>query len=313
MIELRSASLKALVSPHGATLAGLWARPYPNSLVLGTSDQHHLVEHLTYFGALVGPIANRIAGGRITIDGVAWNLEQNEGTNTLHSGAKGLHGLMWEVEEVRDESVTLAISLPDGFGGLPGVRKITARYVLNGTTLRLEIIAESDRATVMNIAHHPYWNLDGSDTVAAHSLRIPADTYLPTNAFSLPTGEVALVQGTEYDFRKTRKIPIGTTLDATLCLGRKRLDAPCKCAVLTAPGGPRLEVHTTEPGLQLYNGTGICDVPADLFDDRRLLPCAGVALEPQAWPDAPNHKGFPSIYLQKTEKYCQITEYRIYQ
>ncbi len=311
MIKLRSASLKALISPFGATLAGFWTASHPHSLVLGTSDQNALIKYLAYFGALVGPVANRIAGGSITIDGVVWHLDQNEGTTTLHSGADGLHALMWDVKDADDQSVTLSIGLEHGFGGLPGKRQIEARYSLNGSTLRLEITAESDRGTVMNIAHHPYWNLDGTKTIAAHRLCIPADTYLPTTEFSLPNGDVAPVQDTDYDYRDARKIPTKTKLDANLCLGAKRLKEPRKCAVLTAPSGPRLEVHSTEPGLQLYNGIGLNNVPAPLFDKRQLTPCAGVALEPQGWPDAPNHEGFPSIYLQKNAKYRQITEYRI--
>lgn len=313
MIELRSSTLRATIVPRGAALAGFWTHAYPYSLILGAPNCDAYNKLLDYFGALVGPVANRIAGARAEIDGTEWRLEANEGKNTLHGGSNGLHSLVWDVVDTETDRVTFQKHLPHEFGGLPGNREIRVTYHLNDDRLRLEITAVSDRKTAINIAHHPYWNLDGAASVASHRLHVPASFYLPTSDENLPTGEIRPVEGEPYDFRKVRKVPTHTLLDANLCLRSERLKTPTHCATLSVSAGPRLEIFSTEPGLQVYNGTGLKDVPVPLNDDRRLGSCAGIALEPQGWPDALNQSQFPSVLVEANEQYRQVTEYRISQ
>jgi aldose 1-epimerase len=312
MIEIRSETLRAQVLERGATLSGLWCRGYAHSLVLGAPRAADYSGFLDYFGALVGPIANRVASATVQIEGRAWPLDANEGTTCLHSGSKGLHAQDWDITAREAHSVTLGIDLPHRFGGLPGNRRITAEYTLmDSAGLRLTIAAETDATTAINIAHHPYWNLNGASTIGEHSLEVMAVRYLPVNAKTLPTGEIAPVAGSAYDFRTSKRVATDKTLDANLCLAEQRRVHPQKAAVLSAPDGPTLTLCTTEPGLQVYNGSGLAPVPLPLHDGRELQPFAGIALEPQAWPDAPNQPGFPSILLDAGARYTQITEYRI--
>lgn len=312
MIELRSASLRALVAPYGATLAGLWAEEYSHSLVIGSERETDYRTCLGYHGALVGPIANRVAGARVTIGHEAWTLPANEGTNSLHGGPEGLHGIDWQTRVATRTKAVFHCVLPHGHGGLPGTRRIEAAYDLSRPdSLRLTLTARSDRDTAMNIAHHPYWNLDGRQSVSEHRLEVPAETWLPVGPDKLPTGEIAAVAGTGFEFRQPAPVPLKPALDINFCLARERLAEPRRCAVLTAPGGPRLEILSTEPGLQVYGGAGLGPVPARLHDERVLGPYAGLALEPQGWPDAPNHAHFPSILLAAGATYRQVTEYRI--
>lgn len=313
MITLRSASLTAQILPLGATLSGLWYQGHPNSLVIGTADADAYSETLRYFGAVIGPIANRISGAALCIDGSLHKMEANEGSTCLHSGADGLHARDWTVEQRSDSAVSLRCLLPDGANGLPGNRVVEAQYsVTDDGHLVLEMTAQTDRPTAINLAHHPYWNLGPSATIKDHRLRVFADTYLPVDQHTLPTGSRAPVSGTMYDFQTLQPVPTGRTLDANLCLSEKRRDHPEPAALLCGPSGLMLGIETTEPGLQIYNGSGLADVEIPLHDQRILQPFSGIALEPQAWPDAPCHSAFPSILLHPGQTYRQETIYRIW-
>ncbi|ABG32618.1 galactose mutarotase [Roseobacter denitrificans] len=313
MISLRSASLTAQILPFGATLAGLWLDGHPDSLVIGSSDAEAYTDHLRYFGAVIGPIANRISGAALQIGGAAFSMEANEGSACLHSGASGLHARMWTVLRCSAAAVSLRCELPDGANGLPGNRRVEAHYELTDDgQLVLELTAQSDRATAINLAHHPYWNLGNADTIQNHHLMVYADTYLPVDQQILPTGEIAPVAQTAYDFQTLRAIPIDRTLDANLCLAKIRRARPEPAARLRGPSGVTLQIDTTEPGLQIYNGSSLHDVPISLHDQRVLRPFSGIALEPQGWPDAPHNRAFPSIVLRPGQTYRQKTIYRIW-
>ncbi|AEI94308.1 aldose epimerase family protein [Roseobacter litoralis] len=313
MITLRSASLSAQVLPFGATLAGLWYNGHPHSLVIGSTDADAYAEKLRYFGALIGPIANRISGATLCIDGATCKMEPNEGSSCLHSGADGLHARDWTVVRQSPSAVSLRCFLRDGANGLPGNRTVNVDYSLTDAGhLILEMTASSDRTTAINLAHHPYWNLGNCETVKDHRLTIYADKYLPVDAHTLPTGEISPVSGTAYDFQTGRLVPTDQTLDANLCLAETRRDHPTPAARLSGPSGLMLQIDTTEPGLQVYNGSGLNDIKNSLHDQRVLQPFSGIALEPQAWPDAPRHSAFPSIILRVGETYRQKTTYRIW-
>ena len=310
MIEIVSKSLKAHIIPYGATLAGLWHRDAPYSLVLGSTDAAAYKGALEYFGAIIGPVANRVARAEINVSGTHWEMERNEGANCLHSGSDGTHGREWRISKRSADSVTLKLDLKHGTSGLPGNRILTARYqVTDNGTLHLYLEAQSDADTVMNMAHHPYWNLDAQPTIRKHKLSVQAQHYLPVDAQLLPTGQVKPVVGTEYDFLSPRPVPKHLALDNNFCLSDNRRRAPELAAILTGSSGMTLRIETTEPGLQVYSGSGISPCSWPLNDDRTIGPRAGIALEPQGWPDAPNQPHFPQIWLNAKEMYFQETSY----
>lgn len=310
VITLSSKTLRAELDPYGARLSGLWMDGWPHSLVLGPATPQALRSPaLAYFGVLVGPVANRISGAAVDINGTRWRMQANEGSTALHSGPDGLHARTWTTVASTGSKLTLSTTLEHGVCRLPGRREITTTYLLSGDTLTLEITAISDATTIMNIAHHPYWNLSGAASVADHQLQVDADQVLDLDARNLPTGLVKSVAGTDYDFRRAKAVATDKPLDANLCLAPARRDAPVRAARLSTGGGPTLEIETTEPGLQVYNGYGLETADIALHSGQQLGPCAGVALEPQGWPDAPRHPRFPSILLEPGETYRQITRY----
>lgn len=312
MIVLQSDTLTAHILPRGATLAGLWLNGHPRSLVLGFTDPLAFDAAAFYAGALVGPVANRVAQGKLEIGAQTFNMPRNDGPNCLHSGDGGLHDIDWHVSGQTQTNVTLTAYLPDAANGLPGIRHICAVYTVdNNSTLTLKITAYSNCDTVMNIAHHPYWSLDDSDDVSTHSLQIHAAHYLPVDAQNLPTGEIKSVLGSDYDFQEPRPIRVDRALDANLCIGSTRALTPKDIAILTGRDGIQLHIASTEPGLQVYNGRNLpVDGPRAL-PGQRIAPFAGIALEPQGWPDAPNQPHFPSIALLAGDVYQQQTSYRI--
>ena len=312
MLEIGSKTLKAHILPYGATLAGLWHSAIDYSLVLGSDDETAYRSELAFFGAIVGPVANRISGGVVRICGREYRMAANDGANTLHSGKNGTHAQEWAVEEHSQDSVTLTLCLPDRANDLPGNRNLTANYrVTDDGEMHLTLSAETDAETVMNLAHHPYWNLDASETIQTHALCVNAQNFLPVDSELIPTGKVSKVAGTPYDFISSRPLSTEFGIDENYCLADRPLQNPRHAATLRGSSGVVLDIHTTEPGLQVYTGSGLPSVSACMHDDRRCGPFAGIALEPQRWPDAPRNPQFPSIILRPNEAYHQKTVYRI--
>ncbi|MFZ1338724.1 MAG: aldose epimerase family protein [Paracoccaceae bacterium] len=301
-IVLADGRLAVSVLTFGAALQGLWLDAVPHSLTLGSDRLADYEAASSYFGALVGPVANRIAGANATIVGRPCRFDANEGANTLHSGASGLHRRLWRVEDRSDTAVTFALDLADGLGGFPGNRRLSARFSLPGSaTLRMELSGTTDAPTPINIANHSYWNLDGTATWAGHSLQIKADRWLPVDTDQIPTGRIAPATGA-LDFRRPRPLgPDAPALDHNFCLATDRR-ALAEAATLTGASGARLRLMTTEPGLQVYDGRAPVR-PGDAA-------CAGLALEPQAWPDALHQPTFPDIIATPDSPYRQITEWR---
>lgn len=311
MITLRSKALKATLAPLGARLSGLWIDGWPQSLVLGPPDTQ-TAQHpdLAFFGVVVGPIANRVTDATVELNGKVWKMDANEGTTALHSGLCGMHAQVWDIASSSSDEISFALTLPHGACGLPGHRRVSATYKLTDSCIELDIRATSDTPTAMNLAHHPYWNLNGEATVAGHELQVAATHVLPVDDLNLPTGEISPVMASQYDFRTPKTVPVHIPLDANLCLATARRSEPRFAARLTAPNGPVLEIETTEPGLQVYNGFGLPTSAVPLHPGQRLQRCAGIALEPQGWPDAPRHTAFPSIMLKPGDEYHQLTRYQ---
>lgn len=300
-ILLASGDLTVAVLNYGAAVQSVRLAEVGHDLTLGS---HLLADYegpMRYHGTLVGPVANRLTGAQARIAGVLHRFAANDaGGHLLHGGAQGTQARVWEVVEAGHDAVTLALDLAgDGF---PGKRQVRARFSVAGVVLRLAVTATTDTPTLMNIAQHSYWNLDGGVTWAGHHLRIAAEAYLPTNDTTVPTGEVCAVQGTALDFRTGRVIgPGDPVMDTNFCLSGG--PAPLREVLwLTGANGVTLALATTEPGVQIYDGVqGIRPGHG---------PHEGLAIEAQGWPDAPNHAGFPSIALEPGQTYHQITEWR---
>ncbi|NBN64673.1 aldose epimerase family protein [Pannonibacter tanglangensis] len=311
-VTLRAGSLEACILTYGATLRDLRLAGRP--LVLGLLTLEDYLTHGAYFGALCGRYANRIAGGRFSLDGVAHQVTCNErGRTHLHGGATGFDKRIWTVEELASDAVLLSLVSPDGEEGFPGTVTLKARFrLLPSAVLSLTVTAVTDAPTLVNIAHHSYFNLDGSADVLGHRLQIMADHYLPVDALGIPTGEVAPVAGTAFDFRTLRGVAGPRTYDHTFCLAPEPVAEPQLAAVLEgASSGVSMELWTTEPGLQLYDAAGL-GLPQDGPDGRRFGPHAGLCLEPQRWPDSPNRPQFAGAVLRPGRTYHQVTEFRFH-
>lgn len=317
-VTLRAHGIEARIITWGAVLRDLVvAGPEgPRHVVLGLETIEDYVRHSPSFGAIVGRCANRIAGGRFPLDGREVQVETNEGPNTLHGGPTGFGKRLWTLLAADDRRVHLGLVSEDGEGGWPGRVVATATYEIAApATLRLILQASTDAPTPLNLSTHGYYNLDGSADVRDHVLQVAADFVTPTGAGDIPTGAIAPVAGTPYDFREPRPIrPAGAPQDYDMNFVLRRPAAPgpllARAATLASPaGGLRMELWTTEPGLQVYDGYKV-DVPVPGLGGRRYGRNAGLALEPQRFPDAPNHGHFPPTILRPGEVSRQVTELR---
>lgn len=305
--------LSARLTSYGAILAELRLARWPYSLVLGFETMESYRDSDHYAGAVIGRHANRIAHGHVQLTGSVLTLTRNGGEHHLHGGPTGTARQDWQVAEVTPSSITFGLLSPDGHEGYPGNCAMTARYSVTGdATLRLEFEAKVDRETVVNLCHHPYFDFSGQGDVAGHRLKIAAEKYLPARQDLVPTGEIADVANTPYDFRTERTIGHDRPtpgFNNTYCLAPSRRDRPAFAACLSLPDGPAMEVWTTQTGLHLYDGYKLQPGQRGL-DGRRYGPGHGLCLEAQNWPDSPNRAHFPSAILTPGQTYNQVTEYR---
>nr|WP_307042494.1 aldose epimerase family protein [Streptomyces achromogenes] len=291
---------------------------------LGFSTLDDYVAGSPYFGALIGRFGNRIAAGRFTLDGETHQLPLNDGDRSLHGGTEGFDRRVWDVEpftEGPDVGLRLRLTSADGEMGYPGTLEVTVTYTLTGGgDWRIDYEATTDRATVVNLTNHVYWNLagEGSGSVHDHELEIAAARYLPVDQSLIPTGELADVAGTPFDFRTAKAVGRDLRVAHEQSLHCKGVDhnyvldkgvtvRPEPVAVLRDPASGRtLGIATTEPGLQFYSGN---------FLDGTLVGTGGrtyrqgdaLCLETQAFPDAPNQPSFPSTVLRPGQTYRTTT------
>lgn len=302
-IILSAGDLSVKILTWGAVLQDVRLAGVPYGLTLGSDNLSDYEGDMRHHGSLIGPVANRISTARARIDGMVYELERNQdGRIHLHSGAQATHLQVWSVEEVTKDSATLSLDLPDGMCGLPGNRKITVRYSVSAPTgLQMEVTGTTDAKTLMNFANHSYWNLDGTDSYAGHTLWIDAAHYLPANEDDYPTGDILSVAGTEMDFRKPRTVgPKVPAFDNNYCLSNE--DTALRDVLrLTGQSGVNMTVATTSPGIQVY----------DARNARRPGKAAyeGLAIEAQRWPDATNNSRFPSIKFGPDKPFAQTTSW----
>lgn len=293
-------------------------------VVLGLDALDDYIRHAPHFGAIAGRFANRIAEGRFRLGGRAHQLSVNNGKNSLHGGVRGFSKRPWQLAAFDASSVALTLLSPAGDQGYPGNLLVSCIYRLLGSTLRVELMATGDADTPVNLCHHSYFNLDGSPSILDHTLQLAADFYTPTDAELIPTGEVRAVAKTPYDFREARPVRRADEAsgrpyryDINFVLRRDRQEPsgiegrPLAYAgtFASAQSGVALEVWTTEPGMQVYDGW-MTDVPVPGIDGRPYGANAGLCLEPQHFPDTPNRPHFPDAILRPGKAYRQVTEYR---
>jgi len=320
--------LEASITNFGATVTRLWAPDRAGNradVVLGYDDLASYAAGGCYFGCMVGRYANRIAGGRFELGGRRHRLATNNGPNHLHGGVKGFGKVVWDAEPFESpggEGVRLAYRSPDGEEGYPGTAEIALDYVLTRAgELRIEIGAVSDAPTVMNIAHHGYWNLAGHDsgTIRGHELTLYADRYTPVDETFIPTGDLAPVAGTPFDFRRAK--PIGRDIDALRPVGptdplgydqnwvlNGRPGEIRLAARLRDPASGRvMEIRTDQPGAQFYTGNYLTAEPGKGGVVYRKN--AGLCLETQIFPDAINRvgqPGWPDPVLRPGRRYRHV-------
>jgi aldose 1-epimerase len=288
-------------------------------VVLGFDNLAPYLGPHPYFGATIGRYGNRIAGGRFELDGETFQLDVNDGANHLHGGARGFHTVLWQATPDQ-EGLTLTYRSADGEQGYPGNLDVTLRYELtDDNELLMRCSAVTDRATPVNLTQHSYFNLAGGGDILGHELTIRADSFTPIDATLIPTGALAPVAGTPFDFRSPR--PIGERIaqpdkqlrhgagyDHNFVLdklpGRMALAARAR----EPASGRILELYTEEPGLQFYSGNfldGSLAGKGRNFDYR-----SGFCLEPQHFPDSPNQPDFPGTILRPGERYMTESRFK---
>lgn len=319
VFRLRSERLDVLVTNLGCRLLS-WRmhdlkKDAWEEMILGLADPAHVEDDGTYMGAVVGRVANRVRGASFTLDGEIYALSKNQGEHQLHGGFHGFDKRLFSATTEADGIVFRHVS-PDMEEGYPGTLQVEISYRLAGDTLTFACSAVSDRDTIVNISTHTYFNLSGSDApIWDHSLRLPADRYLPIDADYLPTGEALSVAGTAFDYRtdavlgekidwSDAQIDLARGYDHAFCL--QDSDAPI---VLRHPASGRtLEIRTDRPMAHVYTGNYLADGPAG----RSGTPYAnwtGIALEPELCPDSIHVEKEPAVILRKGETFHTQTRF----
>lgn len=312
---LTSGQLTAKILNWGAVLQDLRLAGHPTALVLGLTSLDDYVAGSAHMGALAGRCANRVTAGQFTLDDISYQLDRNvDGINHLHGGNRGFGERPWLIQASGDDFITLTLRSPQGDCGYPGEVDVAATYRLHQSTLTLEITATTSAPTLVNLAHHSYFKLDDQQSCQETLLEIDADAVTPLNDALLPTGDVLSVAGTEYDLREERAIgAAGIAYDINYCLASMPRRIPAYAATARSQiSGIALEVWTTEPGIQFYDGAKL-RIAAPGLHGASYGAKAGFCLEPQRWPDAPNHRHFPSATLRPGETYRQVSEFRFWQ
>ena len=319
-VTIRSrAGAEARILTWGAVIRDLVvpARAGQQRVVLGLERIEDYVAHSPYFGAIVGRYANRIGEARFTLNGETHRLDVNwAGRHQLHGGSRGFGSRIWSLVDRTPSSATLALVSPDGDMGYPGRLAALCSYAFEEpATLKVTLEAACDRPTPVNLTTHGYFNLDGSPTVADHHLMIAGDFITPTTPDLIPTGEIRTVAETPYDFRTLRPIgpaTEGAAYDTNFVLrgGPEHPGALAHAAtLLSRRSGVMMELWTTEPGLQFYDGH-LLDMTVPGLGGATYRARAGLCLEPQRFPDGPNRAHFPPCILEPGQVSRQASELR---
>lgn len=317
------------VTNFGARIVEFWTPDKSGrfvDIVLGHQTLDAYVHYVgeRFFGSTIGRCANRIAGACFTLDGNLCRLPANDGANSLHGGDKGFDMVVWDVVSADRQRIEFRYRSEDGEQGFPGTLDVGLAYELGDDgSLKVTHTARTDKRTVVNLTHHSFFNLHGAGvgTVNDHLLTICADGFTPVDAALIPTGEIAPVKDTPFDFRTPtligarvdeacEQLRLGHGYDHNWVLRRDTPHGLERAAELYEPvSGRFIEVWTTEPGMQFYGGNfldgSICGKGGRSYGFR-----GAVALETQHFPDSPNQPGFPSTVLEPDGVYNHVCVYK---
>ena len=327
LYTIKKGKVAAQIINYGGFVVGLYS-PDKNgeyaNLVNHYDDIHQYMRYnMGMIGPALGRYANRIANGKFTLDGVEYNITKNSGQHTLHGGAKGFDHTAWKVVKAKKNKLVLSCVLPDGLDGFPGTLTTTLTYsITKDGGLQISYEATTDKATVVNLSNHTYFNLDGAGNgdIMDHELMINAGFITETDRSNIPTGDYGLVDGSPYDFQKPVRIgdrqyspqpgqggrggfggfggqvPEGMVrnYDNNFCLVHTGSGVEMVASLYSPKSGRYMEVWNNHPGLQVYTGAR-----------------TAIALESQMYPDSPNHDSFPSTVLRPGEKYQHTVIYKL--
>ncbi|HCM27981.1 MAG: galactose mutarotase [Treponema sp. GWB1_62_6] len=310
---LKAGDLSLGISTWGGTLVSLIVPSRSgkyDDVLLGYSTFDPYTRKNPYFGATIGRYANRIGDARFSLDGTTYALAKNNGANTLHGGLRGFDKYVWAAEAFEEKGgvyLRLTLASPDGDEGYPGNLKATVVYGLTGNDeLVAEYKAKVDAPCPVNLTNHAYFNLRGSGDILGHEVALSCSSYVPVGAALLPTGEIAKVEGTPFDFSKRKSIgkdlkAAGGGYDHCFAVDGKPGELrPC-AEVYEPSSGRTMRLSTTQPGVQFYTGNFLDGIPGKLgavYDKH-----AGFCLETQHFPDGPNRKEFPDCVFGPDRKY----------
>jgi aldose 1-epimerase len=294
-----------------------------DDVVLGYDKLKDYLNDNMFFGAIIGRYGNRIAKGKFLLNKKEYTLAKNDRENHLHGGINGFHRVIWEAEIVeRQDSANLELTYlsKDSEEDYPGNLSVKVIYSLSeNNELKIEYAAETDQDTIVNLTNHAYFNLAGSGTILDHQLQINADKFTPTNNGLIPTGELRSVKNSPFDFNSStaigarinesdEQLKFGNGYDHNWILNKKAGEFALAASVFEPNSRRRLEVFTTEPGIQFYAGNSIENVRGK--EGKIYQKNEGFCLETQHFPDSPNQTDFPSVTLKKDETYSTTTVYK---
>ena len=328
LYTIQKGKVAAQIINYGGFVVGLYSPDKNGEYTNLVNHYDNIKQYFNYNMGMIGPAlgryANRIANGKFTLDGVEYNITKNSGQHTLHGGAKGFDHTVWKVVKAKKDKLILSCVLPDGLDGFPGTLTTTLTYsITKDGGLQISYEATTDKATVVNLSNHTYFNLDGSGNgdIMDHQLMINAGFITETDRSNIPTGDYGLVDGSPYDFQKPVRIgdrqyspqpaqgggrggfggfggqvPEGMVrnYDNNFCLVHTGTGVEMVASLYSPKSGRYMEVWNNHPGLQVYTGAR-----------------TAIALESQMYPDSPNHDSFPSTVLRPGEKYQHTVIYKL--
>ena len=319
--------LEMAVTNYGAKIVSLWVPDQNGDMIDVVTGHATIDDYLTspepYFGAICGRVGNRIAKGKFTLDDKEYHLAINNGPNSLHGGIKGFNAVVWKVSQLDEQTIKLTYLSKDGEEGYPGNLTTTVIYRLtDDNTLEIEYQATTDKATILNLTNHSYFNLSGAGDpyIGDHLLQINANTYLPTDNTAIPHGQAEKVEDTPMDFRQPfevgkrindnfEQLIFGKGYDHTFVLNKEDNELSF-CAKVEAPKtGIIMEVYTTEPGVQLYTGNWMTGEFAGK-NGQRYPERSALCLETQHFPDSINKPEYPSVVLRPEEQFNSKTIFK---
>jgi aldose 1-epimerase len=324
LYSLKTAAVEVQITDYGGRVVSIKTPDRAGrfaEITLGFDSLPEYLSNKSFFGALIGRYANRIAHGRFELEGQAYQLAINAGQSSLHGGNVGFDKRLWQSQRI-SRGVQLSYVSPDGEEGYPGTLTTVVRYTLVGNELRLDYRATSDRDTVVNLTNHTYFNLTGNpdQTILGSRLTIAADRFTPVDADRIPVGDLQSVKDTPFDFRSAHAIgeridqqdvqlQRGGGYDHNWVLTKTPGTASLAATVFEPGSGRRMQVLTTQPGIQFYSGNNL-DGSVVGKHGVRYPRRSGFCLETQHFPDSPNHPGFPSTELKAGKTFRSLTVYK---